>query len=126
MNKLYLVSITLSTTEIAKTIDATPLSPDYEIRPICLIEGLNGAKRTDETSGLAINVRNTIIINDGIITIGKSIGVTKSPSRKNIITYATSVETSKKCTKYFLWVRFELPKIIPHRYTLKYTFPLKT
>ncbi len=59
---MYFVSRPLKTTEIAKTIDATALSPDQDTSAICLGDDLNGARSTDETSGLETNVRKSIII----------------------------------------------------------------
>lgn len=58
------------TAKIANTMEATPLNPAQDTRPICLNLALKGSKIPSTDIGRAISVMNNIISKDGRTTCG--------------------------------------------------------
>lgn len=97
----YLVSTPFNTVEIAKTMDAAPRRPAHDTTPISLKEVRKGNSSTPETISLANSVKKIITASAGRSTVGSCTGVTNSPNRKNMITCATLVSTSKNAQNIF-------------------------
>lgn len=63
-------------------MDATPRRPDHITNNSCSILALKGNSITDTASGLAIKVKNSMMMREGIKTSGKAEGVTNNPNKR--------------------------------------------
>ena len=92
----YLKETPLNIAKIEKTIEAAPLRPAALTTKSCLKLVLKKIRMLLMANGRAMNVKKRTKINDGKSTSGNSLGVTKRPKRKKIITWAMSLNELKK------------------------------
>ncbi len=105
-----------TTVNIAKMIGVAPLSPTHEMNTLALNESLlNGRSEMNTASGRPTKVMNIPISRATGATESISLGLTSSPSVRNIPICISHVTVSLNLKTSLLWAIGLLPMITPAR-----------